>query len=197
MKPIGAFALGGVLATTLVLLGLTFLRPMDRDATPATPAAPADTSAARALGKVAPQQVVAGMVFEQSGQPLSPEEMQQEGARRAQQQSQFFEKAFAADAPDAAQGTGIEGQWFDALQVPMVREARNQPLDFSVMCKSSLCRMEAAFPSMEESDDWTTRMHLQMGGAIGRTTTVILPGPEGQKKVVVYAYRLGREPRRR
>lgn len=196
MKPIGAFALGGVFATVIVLSGITFLKNRDREGSaPGQPVASAD-SASPAPTPVASRQAVPGTVFEQSGQPLSPEEMQLENARRAQQQSQLFEKAFANDMPDAAQGARIEAQWFDASQGALVREARSQPLEFDVACKSSMCRMEAAFPSMEESDEWMTRMQLQMGGVIGHTTMVILPGPEGQKKVVLYAYREGREPRR-
>ncbi len=107
-----------------------------------------------------------------------------------------METIWANDAADAAAAAKTEQAIASALESAIVLESQSQPTSTQFSCRASMCRIETEFDQAGSGGDWATRFLAQMGGgAFGNSSMVTLPGPDGAKKVVLYAFRPGREPR--
>ncbi|HXI15342.1 MAG TPA: hypothetical protein VNM48_03150 [Chloroflexota bacterium] len=182
----------GIIGTTFVLRG--------------RPGSASVPSEGRSVSTVAAAPV-AGQAPERSasaqGNAPQPQSMmmaaapsEQELAKEAEVATRKFEAIFAADRPEPVEDSKTEQALTRALESRLVQEARSQPLNAQVACRSSMCRIESNFRPGEEASEWSTRLLLEMGRTFGAVTTVFPPGGANQKKVVMYAFRPGHEPPR-
>ena len=128
---------------------------------------------------------------------MAPATMKAEGMRLMLETERKMEAIWAKDAPDAAAAAKTEQAIASALESNIVQEARWQPEATQFSCRASMCRIESEFDAAAAGGDWTARFLAQMGGrTFGNSSMVTLPGADGKKTVVVYAFRPGRGPRR-
>ncbi len=116
--------------------------------------------------------------------------------RRLHENIARHEAQWDADTAEPVRATETEQQWQTAGDARLVKEAVSQPDYVATRCKARMCRIEGSFPANADSNEWATRLLLEMGASFGASSIVTLPASDGRKEVVVYAYRLGREPPR-
>jgi hypothetical protein len=104
------------------------------------------------------------------------------------------EARWAADATAQAEAAKLEQKLMSAAASDGVTALPFQPDRMQVACKRSMCRIESDFPPGSSSGEWTTRMLLMLGGEIASSQWVAETLPNGAKRSVLYAYRVGHAP---
>jgi hypothetical protein len=104
------------------------------------------------------------------------------------------EARWAADANAQAEAARLEQKLVAAAASDGVTAVPFQPDRMQVACKRSMCRIESDFPPGSSSGEWTTRMLLMLGGEIASSQWVAETLPNGAKRSVLYAYRVGHAP---
>lgn len=190
----------GLAAAVLVAMGLlTWKLANDRPAS--QPPVTADVTSAGSNQDPAPRQQLPPAprpsVPSQSGPyRLDAASIQSDGIRQAEQATLKLEKLWRNDALDPAHAAKTEQAIRQAMGSGFVKQARYQPQQATADCRSSMCRIESSFAAGSSDGEWVSRTLLQMGGQFGASSTVVSPGENGTRRVVIYAFRPGRGPRR-
>ena len=128
--------------------------------------------------------------------PVSPEAIMAQQRQQALATSGQMERLWAADAADTTMA-GVEQDIAGIARSPRVLDVREQPATIdAIACRASMCRIESTFANNGGGAEWSTRLVMEMAGTFATSTLVTLPGADGRNKVVLYAFKPGKEPRR-
>lgn len=121
---------------------------------------------------------------------LSDAEYQaRERAERRQRQSQAnaivdtgrrnLESEFASESLDPVWSRAKETELEKFVLDPQMEAIGAIPTAFTVACKSSVCRIVAAFPSKTAAEDWTSLYVINNGGLLSRVSYNHVLQPDG------------------
>ncbi len=203
MNTTGAIAAGSAAGALIGVLAMGIFFQMTRDSNEKDPArivagapedAPAVTGSVAGAGQP-------GRASSPKADTTFPAQLRHEPAPSAEMQLRQLneniakhEAQWGADTEEPVAATQTEQRWQAAADARLVKEAASQPDYVATRCKASMCRIEGSFPANADSNEWATRLLLEMGAGFGASSILTLPPSNGRKNLVVYAYRLGREP---
>lgn len=68
------------------------------------------------------------------------------------------------------------------------------PDEFNARCMRRMCKVQMAFDSAQQANDWADLYVLGMAEAVTSVRTMIVPRPDGRTEVIIYGARAGSEP---
>ena len=129
--------------------------------------------------------------------PVSAESMLEQGARQSHETSTRLEAIWSADKANPMQTRHTEQALVAAMSSEGLLEVPEQPgRVVDIGCRASMCRIESEFPAGYSGAEWATRLLIGAAPEFGTSTFVTLPSEGGANKFVIYAFKLGKDPRK-
>lgn len=111
-----------------------------------------------------------------------------------------LEKLWIADttgASDPALAVQTENGLIEKVSSAGVKQVREQPAKLEdIACRQSMCRIESTFAPGTSGGEWATHVLMEMGATFGTSNIVSSPTKDGGSTLVIYAFRLGVDPKR-
>ena len=101
-----------------------------------------------------------------------------------------YQRAFAAEPIAAAWANATELAVVEALRSPeAVAMGVQLPRDIDVQCRTSLCRVQAAYDDDASAEDAATLLAMDIGGTLPRLQRSFAYRPDGSVEVTLFAMR--------
>jgi hypothetical protein len=120
-----------------------------------------------------------------------------EAERKSHEASTRLEAVWSADKANPMQTRRTEQALLAAMNSEGVLELPEQPSRVvAIGCRATMCRIESEFQTVNSGTEWATRVLMGAMGEFGTSTFVPLPSEAGGTRLVIYAFKPGKDPRR-
>jgi len=133
--------------------------------------------------------------------PINPlatsESFLAQAERKSHEDSMRLEAVWSADKANPMHTQRTEEALLAAMHSEGVLEIAEQPdRVVDIGCRASMCRIESDFRVGRSGNEWATRVLIGTASEFGSSTFVTLPFEDGSNKLVIYAFKLRKNPRR-
>lgn len=179
--PLLVFLLAGAMILGVTLGRGTPERTLKTEPAPAAQSAVAAAGPAYIVRPVRREAPVEQHLWEQQRKSAKAE-----AARRNQAERQAYIHRFAGEAVDARWATAKESTILAASKGDQIVALGAQPRELDIDCRTTMCRVQADFPSESSAEDWFTLFSTTLGGEMPKVSFEFSVNPDGSARLVAY-----------